>query len=167
METPMEPLNAAFELLPERMRSAQAVVILLAIQLQEAPNQEQRQVGGPAVGIFQMEKGGGIAGVLRHSASRPYALSVCKALGVAPTKEAVYAALQSTDDVLDAAFARLLLWTDAALLPAIGDVTGAWELYLRTWRPGAHSRGSENQRAALRRKWSINYAKAMETMVSA
>lgn len=163
----MESLNAAFELLPERMRSAQAVVILLAIQLQEAPNQEQRQVGGPAVGIFQMEKGGGIAGVLRHSASRPYALSVCKALGVEPTKESVYAALQSTDDVLDAAFARLLLWTDAAPLPAIGDVTGAWELYLRTWRPGAHSRGSETQRAALRSKWSINYAKAMEAMVSA
>lgn len=167
MKTPMESLNAAFELLPERMRSAQAVVVLLTIQLQEAPNQEQKQIGGPAVGIFQMEKGGGIAGVLRHPASRPYALSVCKALGVEPTREALYAALQSTDDVLDAAFARLLLWTDAAALPALGDVTGAWELYLRTWRPGAHSRGSETQRAALRHKWSINYAKAMETMVSA
>lgn len=167
MKTPMESLNSALDLLPERMRSAQAVVILLAIQLQEAPNQEQRQVGGPAVGIWQFEEGGGIAGVLRHPASRPYALSVCKALGVEPTKEAVYAALQSYDDVLDAAFARLLLWTDAAALPAIGDVTGAWELYLRTWRPGAHSRGPETQRAALRHKWSINYAKAMETMVSA
>lgn len=165
--TPKESLNAAFELLPDRMRSAQVIVTLLAIQLQEAPNQEQRQIGGPAVGIFQFEEGGGIAGVLRHPASRPYALSVCKALGVEPTKEAVYAALQSTDNVLDAAFARLLLWTDAAPLPAIGDVTGAWELYLRTWRPGAHSRGSETQRAALRRKWSINYAKAMEAMVSA
>lgn len=167
MKTPMESINSALDLLPDRMRSAQAIVTLLAIQLQEAPNQEQRQIGGPAVGIFQMEKGGGIAGVLRHSASRPYALIVCKALGVEPTKSAAYAALQSADDVLDAAFARLLLWTDAAALPAIGDVAGAWELYLRTWRPGAHSRGSENQRAALRRKWSINYAKAMETMVSA
>lgn len=167
MKTPMESLNAALDLLPERMRSAQAVVVLLTIQLQEAPNQEQRQVGGPAAGIFQMEKGGGIAGVLRHSASRPYALSVCRALGVEPTKEAVYAALQSADDVLDAAFARLLLWTDAAALPALGDVTGAWQLYLRTWRPGAHSRGSAKQQAQLLRKWSINYAKAMDSMVSA
>lgn len=165
MKTPMESLSAAFELLPDRMRSAQAVVALLAIQLQEAPNQEQRQIGGPAVGIWQFEEGGGIAGVLRHSASRPYALSVCKALDVEPTKEAVYAALQSTDDVLDAAFARLLLWTDAAALPALGDVTGAWQLYLRTWRPGAHSRGTARKKAALRRKWSINYAKAMEAMV--
>lgn len=39
MKTPTEALNAAFELLPER-------ITLLAIQLQEAPNQEQRQVGG-------------------------------------------------------------------------------------------------------------------------
>lgn len=165
MKSPIESLNSAFELLPGRMRSSQAVVILLAIQLQEAPNQEQRQADGPAVGIWQFEEGGGIAGVLRHPASRPYALSVCKALGVEPTKEAVYAALQSTDDVLDAAFARLLLWTDSAPLPAIGDVAGAWQLYLRTWRPGAHSRGSAKQRAALRQKWSINYAKAMDVMV--
>lgn len=165
MKTPMESLSAALDLLPERMRSAQAVVALLAIQMQEAPNQEQRQVGGPAVGIWQFEEGGGIAGVLRHPASRPYALSVCKALGVEPTKDAVYAALQGCDDVLDAAFARLLLWTDAEALPALGDVTGAWQLYLRTWRPGAHSRGSAKQRAALRSKWSINYAKAMDAMV--
>lgn len=166
MKTPMESLSSALDLLPERMRSAQSIVTLLAIQLQEAPNQEQRQIGGPAVGIYQFEEGGGIAGVLRHSASRPYALSVCKALGVEPTREAVYAALQSTDDVLDAAFARLLLWTDAAPLPALGDVTGAWQLYLRTWRPGAHSRGTARKKAALRRKWSINYTEAMEIMVS-
>lgn len=164
--SPSEALNAAFELLPDRMRSAQAVVTMLAIQLQEAPNQEQRQVGGPAVGIWQFEEGGGIAGVLRHPSSRPYALSVCKALGIEPTKQAVYAALQSADDVLDAAFARLLLWTDPKPLPALGDVAGAWELYLRTWRPGAHSRGSVKQREALRRKWSINYAKAMDEMVN-
>ena len=156
----------AFALLPARMHTAQAVLVMLAIQQQEAPNQEQHQIGGPAVGIWQFEEGGGIAGVLRHPSSRPYALSVCKALGVEPTKEAVYAALQSAEDVLDAAFARLLLWTDASPLPALGDVTGAWQLYLRTWNPGAHSRGSAKQRASLRRKWSINYAKALETMVS-
>lgn len=167
MKTPMESLSSALELLPDRMRSAQAVVTLLAIQLQEAPNQEQRQIGGPAAGIWQFEEGGGIAGVLRHPASRTYALSVCKALGVEPTKEAVYAALQTNDDVLDAAFARLLMWTDAAALPALGDVTGAWQLYLRTWRPGAHSRGSARKKAALRRKWSINYAAALEGMVCA
>lgn len=47
--TPSEALNAALDLLPSKMRSAQAIVTLLAIQLQEAPNQEQRQIGGPAL----------------------------------------------------------------------------------------------------------------------
>lgn len=164
LEVRQAAIAPALELLPERMsRNRRLVeVLLLAIHLQEAPNQEQRQIGGPAVGIWQFEEGGGIAGVLRHPASRPYALIVCKALGVEPTKSAVYAALQSTDDVLDAAFARLLLWTDRQPLPVIGDVAGAWELYLRTWRPGAFSRGSKKQREALRRKWSVNYAKAMD-----
>lgn len=163
--TPIESISSALDLLPERMRSAQAIAILLAIQLQEAPNQEQKQDGGPAVGIWQFEKGGGIAGVLRHAASRPYALKVCEALGIEATKDAVYLALQGTNDTLDAAFARLLLWTDASSLPGLGDVTGAWQLYLRTWNPGAHSRGSEKARATLRRKWSTNYAKALEAMV--
>ena len=40
------------------------------------------------------------------------------------------------DDVLAAAFARLLLFTDPAKLPKLGDADGAWQLYLRTWRPG-------------------------------
>lgn len=165
-KTPAQSLSAALDLLPAKMRSAQAVVTLLVIQLQEAPNGEQRQIGGPAVGIWQFEKGGGIAGVLRHPSSRPYALSVCKALGVEPSKDAVYAALQHSDDVLDAAFARLLLWTDAASLPAVGDVEGAFQLYLRTWRPGAYTRGNTATRRKLRQKWGVNYAKAMETVIS-
>ncbi len=38
-------------------------------------------------------------------------------------------------DVLAASVARLLLWTDPKRLPVIGDASGAWDLYLRTWRP--------------------------------
>lgn len=161
---PTEAISAAFELLPERMRSVQAATLLLAVQFQEAPNQEQRQIGGPAVGIWQFEEDGGIAGVIRHQASRQYALSVCEALGVEPTKAAVYAELQSSNDVLDAAFARLLMWTDALPLPAIGDVDAGFKLYLRTWRPGAYGRGNAATRRKLRQKWSINYAKALEAM---
>ena len=40
------------------------------------------------------------------------------------------------DDVLAAAFGRLLLWTDPRAPPAVGDESGAWALYLRCWRPG-------------------------------
>jgi hypothetical protein len=38
------------------------------------------------------------------------------------------------DDVLAAAFARLLLWTDRAPMPTT-DPEG-WAAYIRTWRPG-------------------------------
>jgi hypothetical protein len=163
--TPKEAIAGAYDILPERMRSAQATVMLLAIQLQEAPNQEQRQIGGPAVGIWQFENGGGIKGVLAHPASAPHARAVCAALGVPATRGGVYAALQTTNDVLDAAFARLLLFTDPKPLPGMGNVEESWQLYLRTWRPGAHSRGDSEQRNKLRQKWSINYAKAMESVV--
>lgn len=47
----------------------------------------------------------------------------------------VHAALEH-DDVLAAAFARLLLWTDPFRLPTKSDAAGGWDLYLRTWRPG-------------------------------
>jgi hypothetical protein len=82
-----------------------------------------------------MERGGGVLGVLTHSASKPHAQTVCKARGVEPTSPAVWNAIEE-DDVLAAAFARLLLWTDAGRLPALGDADGAWRLYERTWRPG-------------------------------
>jgi hypothetical protein len=55
--------------------------------------------------------------------------------GVPWEQRAVWAALER-DDVLAAAFARLLLWTDACPLPALGDWAGGWDYYLRTWRPG-------------------------------
>lgn len=169
--TPTEALAGAYALLeqlgaPRSMRSAQATVILLAIQLQEAPNQEQKQIGGPAVGTYQFEKGGGIRGVLQHDSSSRLAVAVCQALGVAPNRAAVYAALQTKDDVLDACFARLLLWTDPLTLPAVGDVEGAFQLYLRVWRPGAYHRGSEDARRKLRQKWSVNYAKALEQVTA-
>lgn len=169
--TPMQALSGAYDLLdrlgaPRRMRSAQATVVLLAMQLQEAPNQEQKQIGGPAVGTYQFEKSGGIQGVLTHEASSRLAVAVCQELGVAPNRAAVYAALQTKDDVLDAAFARLLLWTDRPALPAVGDVEGAFQLYLRVWRPGAYHRGTEAACRALRQKWSVNYAKALEQVTA-
>ncbi len=42
-------------------------------------------------------------------------------------------------------FARLLLWTDAKPLPAIGDEQGAWDYYLRNWRPGKPTRTSRSK----------------------
>ena len=141
----------ALALLPARMDSQAAEVQLLAIGLQESRFEHRHQIGGPAHGFWQFEKGGGVRGVLHHSSSREHAQAVCSARNVIATEGAVYAALEH-DDVLAAAFARLLLWTDPKALPALGDEQGAWDLYLRTWRPGKPHRHT----------WSALYDKALE-----
>ena len=161
-----QAIAPALALLPARMTSFEAEVMLLATHLQEAPNREQCQLPvspgkcGPARGIFQFERGGGVAGVLRHPASRPHVLTVCAALGVTPTLDGIFDALPTQCDVLDAALARLLYWSDPGRLPKLGDVDGAWQLYLRTWRPGAAERDYDNLRA----KWSRNYARVVECL---
>ncbi|MHC3750681.1 hypothetical protein ACYKDZ_17575 [Stutzerimonas stutzeri] len=143
----------ALALLPARMSSREAEVQMLAIGLQESRFQHRRQIGGPARGFWQFEQGGGVRGVLRHPASREHALAVCRVRNVIATEGAVYAALEH-DDVLAAAFARLLLWTDPKALPALGDEQAAWDLYLRTWRPGKPHRHT----------WDALYAKALEAV---
>jgi len=145
----------ALALLPARMNSPQAEALLLAIGLQESGLIHRRQIGGPARGLWQFEQGGGVRGVMRHPLSRPHALAVCTAQGVEPTDAAVYAALEH-DDILAAAFARLLLWTDPAPLPAVGEVGKAWDLYVRTWRPGKPHRHS----------WDRLYVQAMEDVLA-
>jgi len=67
--------------------------------------------------------------------------------------------------VLAAGLARLLLWTDRPPLPALQDVEGGWQLYLRTWRPGAYTRGTPALRAELRAKWGRNYSAALREVL--
>ena len=128
-------MSPALSLLPAKMDSAAARCQMLAIGLQESRFLHRRQIGGPARGFWQFEKGGGVRGVLFHATTQEQAQVVCKARGVPATMDAVYEALDK-DDVLAAAFARLLLWTDPRPLPALGDAGTAWALYQRTWRPG-------------------------------
>ena len=150
----------------------QVQIQLLTTHLQESPGQDQCQITnsktpgacGPARGIFQFEKAGGVAGVLNHPSTRVAAAEVCRKLGIAPTADAVYEALRTTDDQLDVAFARMLYWTDKDPLPKFGDVTKSWEYYIRNWRPGAFSNGTPAARTALRKKWSTNYATALEVL---
>lgn len=138
----------------------EAWVMTYVIGLQESRFEVRRQYNdGPAVGFWQFERGGGIAGVLSHPASKAKAIQLCIACKVEPTARAVWDALQR-DDVLGAGFCRLLLLTDPHALPTVGDVEGAWQYYLRNWRPGAYTRGNEPQRAALRRKWANYYDEA-------
>ena len=125
----------ALALLPAKMSGAKAEIMLLAIGLQESRFEHRRQIGGPAVGFFQFERGGGVRGVLTHPTSRNHAAAICRSRGIPASASAVYSALEH-DDVLAAAFARLLLWTDPTALPNVGAQASAWDLYLRVWRPG-------------------------------
>ncbi len=146
-----EAILPALALLPARMNSPAAVALLLAIGLQESRLTHRRQIGGPARGLWQFERGGGVRGVLEHPSSKALAAAVCEARGVEPIASRVYDALED-DDVLAAAFARLLLWTDPKPLPAMGDTQAGWDCYIRTWRPGKPHR----------RTWDALYAQAAD-----
>lgn len=115
--------------------SRKARVLMLAIAGQESAWEHRRQIGGPAHSFWQFEKGGGVVGVLTHPASRDKIKAVCAELGVPCDAESVYQAMVD-NDVLAACMARLLLWTDAAPLPEVGEVDASWNYYLRNWRPG-------------------------------
>ena len=161
----------AMALLPAGMDSPRARVVLLAIGLQESRFEHRRQlVGspprpvGPAKSFWQFELGtaasrGGVWGVFLHEASNGQLKKIATQQGVALSPTNIWQAIES-NDVLAAAVARLLLWTDPKALPAVDDEAGAWLLYLRTWRPGAWDRGNAQQRAELRAKWARNHAQA-------
>ena len=144
-------------LLPAKMNSLAAMVLLYATNRQENPKRLPQQVGGPAVGDYQFEKGGGVKGVMTHKASADLCRAVCNARKVTFDASSIYQALK-TDAILAAALARLLYYTDPKALPAVGDEAGTWALYLRTWRPGAYVRQPEELRA----KWKKSYADAMK-----
>ena len=108
--------------------------MLLAIGLQESRFRYRRQRGGPAKSYWQFEPAG-IGGALQHHASRPHALAVLDALDYPEYRDAIYEAIED-NDVLSCCFARLLLFTDPAPLPQIGQAAKSWSYYTRTWRPG-------------------------------
>lgn len=150
-------IQAGLALLPAKMISLSAMVLLYATSRQENPQRLPQQVGGPAVGDYQFEKGGGVKGVMVHDAVSSVSRSVCAARKVSFDASSITQALK-TDAILAAALARLLYYTDPRALPTVGDEAGAWALYLRTWRPGAYARQPEELRA----KWTKSYADAMK-----
>lgn len=130
-------IPAALSLLPPKMNSPEAKAILTAICLQESALKHRRQVGGPALGLWQWELAQ-VGLVLRHEVVGPLARNVLAALVYEPgdpPHEHIHAAMQH-NDILQCAFSRLLLWPDAAPLPKQSDVQGSLATYLRVWRPG-------------------------------
>lgn len=130
-------VNPALSLLPPRMDSDAVRVEMLAITLQEADGLHRVQFGGgPAHGLWQMEEGGGVRGVMQHPASRDFARAVCSTRRIPFVQRTVWETLPR-DDILAAAFARLLLWTDFRPLPGVdAPAAEGWASYVRNWRPG-------------------------------
>ncbi len=140
-EVTCRAIDPALKLLPPAMDTPPARVQLLAIGLQESRFLYRRQIVngqpiGPAKSFWQAEKTGiMVKGVRLHPATAELAAAVYQARGVRRLDSSIWNAIEH-DDVLAAALARLALYTDPHPLPAVGDVQGAWETYLRVWRPG-------------------------------
>ena len=134
MPYPKEAVNESYKLLPLKMDSPFSRINQAAIGQQESGYLVRRQYGnGPARGYWQFEEGGGVKGVMEHKSTSELARSVCHARGVPFVRRTVWEALE-TDDVLAAAFCRLLMWTDSGKLPT--SEADGWAMYARTWRPG-------------------------------
>lgn len=173
--------TALTEHLPSRMDTVGARLMMLAIQKQEDPEERRYQVvkrteatkpdnivgertaKGPARSLWQMEQGGGVKGVLHHDATANYIADICIQLDVTPAVVTCWHAIEQ-NDVLAACFARLLLWSDPRKMPSIHDADGAFDLYLRTWRPGAFTRGTDAKQAALEQKFLRNHAAARKEL---
>ena len=142
---------AVFALLPPQMNSREARAEMLAIGLQESRFKHRVQVGGPAHGFWQFEKGGGVRGVLSHASSQSLVESVLDAMSYDRGLDTSYDAIVH-NDVLAGVFARLLLRTSPLPLPKEGDAHGGWQMYLSCWRPGKPHPGT----------WDGFYARAWE-----
>ena len=130
----VEPALAELPPLPSPGR---ARVMMLTIAGVESGCYARRQVPvGYARGLWQFERGGGVAGVLTHRATAKHAAAALARRQIPAEPAAAWIALER-DDVLAAVFARLLLLSDPAPLPD-NLVTGR-AIYLRTWQPGKPS----------------------------
>ena len=134
-------INPALGMLPAKMDTDAARVMLLTIGLQESRLKYRFQktndpyTKGPARGLPQFERAG-VWAVMTHRATKEHAEAICKARGVLFDSSLIHARMEF-DDILAMAFARLLLWADSKPLPDVdADHETAWQCYLRNWRPG-------------------------------
>lgn len=159
-----EVVNPALEYLPKHLTSDKAKVMLVAICLQESALKSRWQIlndggKGPARGLPQFEQGG-VTGVYKHKSSHEMVRLLCRDFDVNLDPPAIWCRLEHSDEFA-ICLARLLLYTDAKPLPECEDEAGGFAYYLRLWRPGAYTNGTEAARKKLRAKWAANHAKAV------
>lgn len=135
-------INPALALLPSKMDSDAARVLLLTIGLQETRFKWRYQlvkgrpgIKGPAKSFWQFEEPT-VGLVLRNAATARHANMLCSHFGLRSSQRDVHWAMEE-NDVLAASFARLLLWADAKPLPPVNaSHDEAWDAYMRIWGPG-------------------------------
>ena len=88
-----------------------ARVLVMTIAGQESRWKERRQIGGPARSYWQFEKGGGVAGLFSHPASKAKLGTLCAAFDIPYDPDVVFEAMAWCDP-LACGMARLLLLTD-------------------------------------------------------
>lgn len=115
---------------PASIASSEIMVLLMATAGQETHWQQRFQAdGGPARSYWQFETEG-LANVTRTT--RAGVILAALDIDVRQAFEAI-----AYNDVLACCMARLNYWAVPAPLPMIGDVTGAYQYYVSTWRPGS------------------------------
>ena len=163
-------IDPALALLPPKLTSDKARLMLLATALQEVgAGQGDATVlrtrvqdgDGPAHGLTQYERGG-ILAVLSNPTTSVLARALCAVRGVPATGYSVHTALLG-DDVLGLGLCRLQYFADPAPLPELGDEVGALQAYLRVQRPGAWARDPDG----VRRRWHNSYGVALRTLKTA
>lgn len=123
--------------------SDEADCISLAVKCQESGltavrDQGDPAVTGPATGLWQFEKGGGIWEVLNHGKIAPIFRNLCARVGVDPVADTVWRFFTTAaSDELAAAAARLVIYLDPAPIPpaTLAAAPAALAYYLRRWRP--------------------------------
>lgn len=156
------PLADAYLILPEKLDSLAASVMVLATCLQESGFLHRVQLGnGPAHGFAQMElgkpgNGAGVTGICEHPSTRDMVRTLCQARDLDFSPIAIWNAIIN-DDVLALGMARLGYYTNARPFPAVGDKDGAYAYYIGTWHPGKPRPET----------WAANYQAALSALQGA
>lgn len=138
--------------LPAKMSSDSVTLQMMVTAKQESGLNARWQTGnGIARGLWQMEQPT-VNLVMINKNSAGYLRTFIEQKLKMPmySTSIIYDALDK-DDFMACAMARLLYWDDPNPMPKVGDLNGAWQYYLRIWRPGAPDFT----------RWQSAYAEAM------
>ena len=119
---------------PAPDRSDAARVLIHAICGQESDHRFRLQQGGPArfYAMFEIEA---VVNLMQHQRTATWIQAVCASLDIPSDAKTIHQAM-AWNDPIGITLTRMNLYLRPVPLPAVGDQTGAWQFYLKTWAPG-------------------------------